>query len=282
MALVEIEAGPHRVTAAITRDAVEELGLAPGVNGDRDGEGDVGDGRALVKRARRSPSCSRCSAPAGCGCGDDGKPTLRVSAAASLKKAFEDYGSTFDAAKASFSFAGSDELAAQIRKGARPDVFAAANTKLPDQLYAEGLVEQPVPFATNRLVVAVPADGEPRVSSLDDLDDAGRAHRGRFRRPCRSAPTRATCWPARRARRRRRSSDNIRSNEPDVGGRGGQGLAGRRGRRLRLRDGRAGVGRPAAGDRAAGAAAAGRRLRRRGRRRATRTRARRRNSSTAC
>jgi molybdopterin-binding protein len=31
MALVEIQAGPHRVTAAITRDAVEELGLAEGV-----------------------------------------------------------------------------------------------------------------------------------------------------------------------------------------------------------------------------------------------------------
>jgi molybdopterin-binding protein len=31
MALVEIEAGPHLVTAAITRDSVEELGLAPGV-----------------------------------------------------------------------------------------------------------------------------------------------------------------------------------------------------------------------------------------------------------
>jgi molybdopterin-binding protein len=31
MALVEIEAGPHRVTAAVTRDAVEELGLAAGV-----------------------------------------------------------------------------------------------------------------------------------------------------------------------------------------------------------------------------------------------------------
>jgi molybdopterin-binding protein len=31
MALVEIEAGPHRVTAAITRDAVEELGLTEGV-----------------------------------------------------------------------------------------------------------------------------------------------------------------------------------------------------------------------------------------------------------
>jgi molybdopterin-binding protein len=32
MALVEIEAGPFRVTAAVTRDAVEELGLAPGVH----------------------------------------------------------------------------------------------------------------------------------------------------------------------------------------------------------------------------------------------------------
>jgi len=31
MALVEIEAGPFRVTAAVTRDAVEDLGLAPGV-----------------------------------------------------------------------------------------------------------------------------------------------------------------------------------------------------------------------------------------------------------
>jgi molybdopterin-binding protein len=30
MALVEIEAGPHRITAAITRDAVEDLGLVEG------------------------------------------------------------------------------------------------------------------------------------------------------------------------------------------------------------------------------------------------------------
>jgi molybdopterin-binding protein len=32
MALVEIEAGPYLLAAAITRDAVEELGLAPGVS----------------------------------------------------------------------------------------------------------------------------------------------------------------------------------------------------------------------------------------------------------
>jgi len=30
MALVEIQAGPHRITAAVTRDSVEELGVAPG------------------------------------------------------------------------------------------------------------------------------------------------------------------------------------------------------------------------------------------------------------
>jgi molybdopterin-binding protein len=32
MALVEMQAGPFLVTAAITRDSVEELGLAPGVS----------------------------------------------------------------------------------------------------------------------------------------------------------------------------------------------------------------------------------------------------------
>lgn len=31
MALVEIEAGPHRITAAITRDSIEELGLREGM-----------------------------------------------------------------------------------------------------------------------------------------------------------------------------------------------------------------------------------------------------------
>lgn len=31
MALVEIQAGPHRVTSLLSRESVEELGLAPGV-----------------------------------------------------------------------------------------------------------------------------------------------------------------------------------------------------------------------------------------------------------
>jgi molybdate transport system substrate-binding protein len=104
---------------------------------------------------------------AGCG---DGTKDLKVSAAASLRGAFTRFGSSFG--HATFSYAGSDQLAAQIRAGARPDVFASANTKLPDALFASGLVERATPFATNRLVLAVPSHGA-HVSSLADVARPG-------------------------------------------------------------------------------------------------------------
>ena len=65
----------------------------------------------------------------------------------------------------SSQFAGSDELAAQIRQGVKPDVYAAANTTLPDELHADGLVEKPVAFASNTLVLAVPAGSRDRAPS---------------------------------------------------------------------------------------------------------------------
>jgi molybdate transport system substrate-binding protein len=101
-----------------------------------------------------------------------GKPTLVVSAAASLKKAFTTYGHQFSAASARFSFAGSDVLASQIEQGVRPDVFASANTKLPAMLYRRGLVDKPVVFATNELVLAVPV-GSSKVKSLPDVEKPG-------------------------------------------------------------------------------------------------------------
>jgi molybdate transport system substrate-binding protein len=111
---------------------------------------------------------------AGCGgSGSSGTPDLTVSAASSLKAALTDYGTSFKAAHARFSFAGSDELAAQIRSGARPDVFASANTKLPDALFTAGLVEKPVTFAGNRLVLAVPAGGGGKVGALKDIERSG-------------------------------------------------------------------------------------------------------------
>jgi molybdate transport system substrate-binding protein len=68
----------------------------------------------------------------------------------------------FEGAEVRLSFAGSDELAAQIRQGMKPDVYAAANTRLPDELHDEGLLSKPVEFATNELVIAVPRDSDVR------------------------------------------------------------------------------------------------------------------------
>src|ERR1700741_4211253 len=83
--------------------------------------------------------------------GDGATPQLVVSAASSMTEALEKCSPEFEGADVKLSFAGSDELAAQIRQGVKPDVFASANTKLPDQLYKEGLVEKAAGFAANRL-----------------------------------------------------------------------------------------------------------------------------------
>jgi molybdate transport system substrate-binding protein len=94
-----------------------------------------------------------------------------VSAASSLKGALTTYGASFKPGPVRLSFAGSDELAAQIEQGVKPDVFASANTKLPEQLYAKGLVEKPEVFAGNRLVLAVPADS--RIKTVADAAKSG-------------------------------------------------------------------------------------------------------------
>jgi molybdate transport system substrate-binding protein len=99
-----------------------------------------------------------------------GDGDLIVSAASSLTDAFPAYASSLDG-EVRFQFAGSDELAAQIEQGVKPDVFAAASPRFPEQLYAEGLVERPVAFATNQLVLALPRDSE--IRSLADLSSAG-------------------------------------------------------------------------------------------------------------
>ena len=109
------------------------------------------------------------STPAGGG-------TLRVLAASSLKEVFpklaEAFSATNEGAKVEFSFAGSDELATQIQEGAKADVFAAASTKYPDALAADGEVDTPVPFTTNTLVLATPS-GATEVTDLASLSSPG-------------------------------------------------------------------------------------------------------------
>jgi molybdate transport system substrate-binding protein len=149
------------------------------------------------------------------GCGrDDASEQVVISAASSLEPAFSDY---VDAAgiDARMSFGGSDLLAAQIRQGVKPDVYAAANTTLPDQLHQEGLVGKPTVFATNELVLAVPGDSP--IDSLDQLTRPGVAIAlGDPTVPV-GAYTRQVLGEL-PAAQRNAIYDNVRSQEPDVSG----------------------------------------------------------------
>jgi molybdate transport system substrate-binding protein len=153
---------------------------------------------------RRAAIALAALAVAGCGAGRD---ELRVSAASSLKSAFTAYEPDLR-----YSFAGSDQLAAQIRAGARPDVYAAANTELPESLHRAGLTERPVVFARNRLVLAT------RSARIRSIADAAR-HGVTLAMGSPSVPAGAY---ARRALARRpdgrRILANVRSEEPDVSG----------------------------------------------------------------
>ena len=89
-------------------------------------------------------------------------------AAASLTDAFPKIDSTNR-----YSFGGSNTLAAQIQQGAPADVFASANTSLPNQLYAKGLCSKPVVFTRNTLVIAVPKSNPAAIKSVYSLTKPG-------------------------------------------------------------------------------------------------------------
>jgi len=93
---------------------------------------------------------------------------LTVFAAASLTNTFPKIDS-----HERYSFNGSNALAAQIRQGAPADVFASANTSIPQQLYAEGLVEKPVVFTRNALILVVPKSNPANIHSVYDLQRPG-------------------------------------------------------------------------------------------------------------
>jgi molybdate transport system substrate-binding protein len=93
---------------------------------------------------------------------------LTVYAAASLTDVFPRIDST-----QRYSFGGSNTLAAQIQQGAPADVFASANTTLPQQLYASGLCSKPVVFTRNALVIVVPNSNPAHIRSVYDLSKSG-------------------------------------------------------------------------------------------------------------
>ncbi len=68
-----------------------------------------------------------------------------------------------------FQFAGSNQLAFQITRGAPADVFASASPIYTQDLYRNGLVGKPRTFATNSLVLAVPRSNPAKIHSVFDL-----------------------------------------------------------------------------------------------------------------
>ena len=99
---------------------------------------------------------------------------LTVFAAASLTEVFP----AIDP-RPRYGFAGSDQLAFQIQQGAPADVFAAASPKYPEALYKQGLVEKPIPFATNTLVLIVPKSNPAHIHFGRRPHEAGREDRDR-------------------------------------------------------------------------------------------------------
>jgi molybdate transport system substrate-binding protein len=97
-----------------------------------------------------------------------GATTLNVFAASSLMGVFP----KIDTSQR-YSFAGSDQLALQIRQGAPADVFASASPKYPELAYRDGLVTKPVVFATNKLIVLVPRSNPAGIKSVYDLRRPG-------------------------------------------------------------------------------------------------------------
>ena len=93
---------------------------------------------------------------------------MNVFAAASLSVAFP----LFDGGQ-KYNFAGTDALAAQLRLGAPADIFAGASPDAPQALYKAGIVDKPVTFATNKLVLAVPNSNPANINSIYDVERAG-------------------------------------------------------------------------------------------------------------
>jgi molybdate transport system substrate-binding protein len=103
---------------------------------------------------------------------------LTVSAAISLKNAFEEIGKLYESqnkdSKVTFNLGASGDLMTQIKGGAPVDVFASAALKDMDELDKAGFVVQDTKtnFVANTVVLIVPSSSKIALTSFEDLKKA--------------------------------------------------------------------------------------------------------------
>ena len=103
---------------------------------------------------------------------------ITISAAISLKNAFEEIGKIFEKkrprTKIRFNFGASGDLARQIEGGAPVDVFASAAQKDMDEIDQKGFITfgSRINFAGNSMVLVKPGISQIRMESFEDLRKA--------------------------------------------------------------------------------------------------------------
>ena len=106
-----------------------------------------------------------------------GSKEITISAAMSLKNAFEEIGKLYESRHKTacvFNFGASGDLLKQISGGAPVDIFASAANKDMDEADKQGLtiVGTRADFALNSVVLVVPADAKTGLNSFEGLNSA--------------------------------------------------------------------------------------------------------------
>ena len=109
---------------------------------------------------------------AGCG-SPSSSSVVSVAAAASLRDAFTQLGTSFEATNpgtlVEASFAASSTIGEQVTAGAPIEVLATASERTMSEAAGSGLIGTPRIFAANSLAIVVPSDNPANIATMSDL-----------------------------------------------------------------------------------------------------------------